>query len=159
MTEISHSTKFTHASEREIVMTHVFNAPQEMVWKVFTDPQLIPQWWGPTSLSTRVEVMDLRPGGKWRFIQHDSNGNEFTFSGVYQEIMPPERLVQTIETLPGQEFLERLTLEEIGGKTGITEVFQFQSVEDRDLMLNTRMEEETAEGMDRLTQLLRELYK
>jgi uncharacterized protein YndB with AHSA1/START domain len=155
MTEINHSTKFTHASEREIVMTHVFDAPRELVWKVFTDPQLIPQWWGPASLSTWVEVMDLRPGGKWRFIQNDSNGNEFSFSGVYHEIVFPERLVQSI-VMSGQEFLERVTMEQIGGKTGITEVFHFPSVEDRNMMLNSVMEEDTAEGLARLTLLLQE---
>lgn len=156
MTEISHPTKFTHASEREIVITHVFDAPRDLVWRVLTDPELIPLWWGPASLATKVELMDLRPGGKWRFIQHDSNGNNFTISGVYQEIMPPERLVQTIETMPGQEFLERLTLEQIDGKTGLTEVFHFRSVEDRDMMLNSRIEEDKAQGMDRLTRLLQE---
>jgi len=73
-------------------MSRVFDAPRELVWKVCTDPELVPKWWGPRYLTTAVDKMDLKVGGVWRYIQKDAEGNEYAFNGVYKEVEAPERL-------------------------------------------------------------------
>ncbi len=75
------TTRLTTPSEREIVSERVFDAPRERVFAAYTDPELIPQWWGPRRLTTIVDQMDVRPGGAWRFVSRDSNGEEHGFRG------------------------------------------------------------------------------
>ncbi len=142
----------------EIVMSHVFDAPRELIFRALTDPQLIPRWWGPRHLTTTVEQMDLRPGGGWRFVQRDAEGNVFAFHGVYQEIVPPERVVDTFEfegIPPGHAVVETMTLEDLGGgKTRLTTRSVYQSIEDRDGMLQSGMEGGATESLVRLAELL-----
>ena len=83
--------------KQEIIITRLFDAPRELVFKAYTDPNLIPQWWGPKNLTTTVNKMDVREGGVWRFVQRDGEGNEYAFHGVYHAIASPERLVYTFE--------------------------------------------------------------
>src|SRR5579871_5754866 len=92
----------------EVRLTRDFDAPRDLVFKVWTDPAHIPQWWGPKYLTTVVDKMDLKTGGMWRFIQHDPQGNEFGFHGVYHAIVSPERIVNTFEFegVPGHVVLE-----------------------------------------------------
>ena len=80
--------------KQEIVMTRMFDAPRELVFKACTDPNLVPRWWGPRSLSTTVDKMDVRPGGVWRFVQRDTSGNEFGFHGVYHAVSSPAGISQ-----------------------------------------------------------------
>lgn len=140
----------------EIVMTCMFDAPRELVFKACTDPDLVPQWWGPKRLTTTVDKMDVKPGGVWRFVQRDSSGSEYAFNGVYREIVSPERLVYTFEFegMPGHVMLETLTFEEHDGKTKLTDTSVFDTVGERDGMLESGMEEGAAESMDRLAELL-----
>jgi len=100
--------------------------------------------------------MDLKPGGVWRFVQRDSSGEEYAFNGVYREIVSPERLVYTFEFegMPGHVMLETVTFEEYDGKTKFTDKSVFRTVEDRDGMLESGMEEGATETMDRLAELL-----
>ncbi len=157
MTDKPRSTlKVTTPSDREIVMTRVFDAPRERVFKACTDPNAIPRWWGPSRYTTTVDTMDVRPGGAWRFISRDADGTEFAFKGVYREIVPPERSVQTFEFegMPGHVSVETMTLEEHDGKTTLTITSLFDSVEDRDGMLQSGMEVGAAETYDRLEDLL-----
>ena len=74
---------------QEIAITRVFDAPRERVFKAHTDPKLIAQWWGPARYTTIVDTMDARPGGSWRFINRDTDGNEFAFHGVFLEVIEP----------------------------------------------------------------------
>lgn len=142
--------------KQEIVITRVFDAPRELVFKASTDPKLISQWWGPRGFTTTVDKMDVRPGGIWRYVHRAPDGNEYAFHGVYHEIVPPERLVYTFEFegMPGHVLLETVTFEELDGKTKMTDQSVFQTVEDRDGMLNSGMEEGAAESMDRLDEQL-----
>lgn len=142
--------------KQEILITRVFDAPRTAVFSAYTDPDLIPQWWGPKRYATIVDKMDVRPGGLWRFINRDAAGNEYAFHGVYHAIISPERLVATFEFegAPGPVSLETLTLEESGGTTRLTNRSVFQSVEDRDGMLEGGMEEGVIETMDRLAEIL-----
>jgi uncharacterized protein YndB with AHSA1/START domain len=145
--------------KQEIIMIRVFDASPERVFKASTDPKLIPQWWGPKSLTTTVEKMDVRSGGSWRYIQRDADGNEFAFHGVYHEVSQ-KRLVQTMEFegMPGHVLLEIVTFEEIDGKTKLTEKSVFESVEDRDGMLKSGMEGGATESMERLAGLVEKSY-
>jgi uncharacterized protein YndB with AHSA1/START domain len=142
--------------KQEIVITRVFDAPREIVFRSYTDPSLIPEWWGLKSTTTTVDQMQVRPGGIWRYIEHDADGNEYVFHGVYHEVTSPERLVQTFEFegIPGHVLLETVTFEEFDGRTTLTDQSIFQSVEDRDGMLQSGMEEGAAETMDRFAELL-----
>lgn len=144
------------AGTPEIVMTRVFDAPRELVFKIYTDPDLIPRWWGPSVLSTTVEKLELKPGGAWRFVQRDGAGNEFAFHGVYHEVVPPERVVCTFEFegMPGKVVLQTATLEDLEGKTRLTTLSVFQTIEDRDGMVASGMEGGARESMDRLAELL-----
>ena len=143
--------------KHEIIMSRVFNAPRDLVFEVMTDPAHLPQWWGQRSTTTTVDQMDVRAGGLWRFVQCDAHGNEFAFHGVYHQITAPERIVNTFEFegMPGHVVLETLTLEaQAERKTKLTVSSVFQSVQDRDGMLNSGMEEGSNESYDRLEELL-----
>ncbi len=146
--------------QREMIMTRNFNAPPELIFKAYIDPNLIPQWWGSKILTTTVIEADVRPGGIWRFVQRDSDGNEYIFNGMYHEIIATVRLVYTFEFegMPGHVIVETVTFEEEqDGKTKLASESFFQTVEDRDIMLNLRVGGCTAESMDRLAGLLKYL--
>lgn len=145
--------------KHDILITREFDAPRELVFKAFVDPALIPQWWGLSSTTTIVDKMEAKPGGVWRYIQRDANGSEWGFRGVYHDITAPERLVFTFEFegMPGHVLLETVTLEEHNGKTLLKDLSVFQSVEDRDGMLQAGMEEGAADSWNRLTELLKQM--
>ena len=146
--------------KQELLITREFDAPRELVFKACMDPKLISQWWGPRNLSTIVDKMDVRPGGQWRFINRDAEGNEYAFHGVYHEILAPERVIDTFEFegLPetGHVTLETMKLEELpGGRTRLTTQSIFQSVADRDATLQSGMEAGVNDTFDRLAELLK----
>lgn len=142
--------------KHDIVMLREFNASRELVFKALTDPTLVPRWWGPKDYTTIIDTMDVRMGGIWRYIQRGADGQEHGFRGVYHEITSPERLVYTFEWegLPGHILLETVTLVEQNGKTLLTDSLVFQSIEDREGMIQSGMEQGAAEGWDRLEALL-----
>jgi uncharacterized protein YndB with AHSA1/START domain len=116
---------------------------------------------GTEALHDDSRQVEARPGGAWRFVQRDDAGNEFAFSGVYHSITAPERTVQTFEFegVPGHVLLDTATFEEFDGKTKLTQQSVFQSVQHRDGMVQSGMEEGSTESMDRLAELLAELLK
>ncbi len=153
------TTIYTTPSDREIVSERVFDAPRDRVFAAYTDPELIPQWWGPREMPVTVDKMDVRRGGGWRFVHHDSDGNENGFRGTYREVAPPERIVQTFEWegMPGHVIVETVTFEDLGGRTKVTGVSLFHTTEERDGMLASGMERGLTETHDRLTELLAKL--
>jgi uncharacterized protein YndB with AHSA1/START domain len=153
--------QITTPSDLEIMMTREFDAPRELIFKVYTDPESIPNWWGPRAHATTVDTMDVRVGGTWRYVSKDEQGNEYAFRGEYLEIDPPSRLVSTFEFegMPGHVVTDTLTLDERDGKTVLTARSLFTSIEDRDGMLQSGMESGAHEMMDRLAELLAELQK
>lgn len=150
------ATTFSVKSDREIVMTRIFDAPRQLVFRAYTDPTLIPQWWGLRNMATIVDKMDLRPGGAWRFLQRGPDGKEEAFHGVFREIVPPDRLVSTFEYegTPGHVVVDTVTFEEAGARTKVTARSVFASVEDRDEMLKAGMEQGAVETWERLAELL-----
>lgn len=148
---------FDFPSDREVVITRLFDAPREMVFQASTNPDLIPQWWGPESYMTRVEKMDMRPGGEWRFVQRDGAGNEYVFKGVYREVIPPEKESHTFEFegMPGHILIETSTFEDLNGKTRLKITELFQSREDRDGMFSSGMKQGATESANRMEKLLK----
>jgi uncharacterized protein YndB with AHSA1/START domain len=150
----------TTPSDREIHIERIFDAPRDRVFAVYTDPELIPEWWGPRGTTTIVDQMDLRPGGSWRFIgRDDDGGGEHAFRGTYREITPPERIVQTFEWegMPGHISVETAVFEDLGDQTKVTTTSIFHTTEERDGMLNSGMEGGLNETYARLDELLARL--
>jgi uncharacterized protein YndB with AHSA1/START domain len=136
-------------------LTRVLNAPPERIFKAYTDPKLIPLWWGPARLTTKIEKMDATTGGSWRFIQRDPDGNEYAFRGVYHEVSP-KRIVQTFEFegMPGHVMLQVMTLEDYDGKTKMTDKSIIESTDDMEGMLASGMMDGWRETVDRLAILV-----
>jgi uncharacterized protein YndB with AHSA1/START domain len=149
--------RVTTPSDLEILMVREFDAPRELLFKAYTDPEAIPHWWGPGRFSVTVDRMDVRPGGAWRYVSRGEDGAEFAFNGVYQEIVPPERIVCTFEYegMPGHVSVDTATFEERDGRTTLTVRSRFATVEDRDGMINSGMEAGFAETLDRLLEYVR----
>lgn len=150
------TTTMTTPSDREIVSERVFDASRERVFEAYTDPDLIPQWWGARRMTTIVDQLDVRPGGAWRFVCREDNGDEQGFRGTFREITPDERIVQTFEWegMPGHVIVETLTLEDLGGRTKVTGTSLFHTTEERDGMFASGMESGLTESYDRLAELL-----
>jgi uncharacterized protein YndB with AHSA1/START domain len=144
--------------KQELFVTREFDAPRELVFKAHTDPKLFAQWIGPRGLNTSLETFEPVSGGRWRFVQKDQDGNEFGFHGVFHEVSP-ERVIQTFEFdgLPesGHVVLETLRLEDLpNGRTRLTTQSVYQSVADRDGMIQSGMEHGIKEGYERLDEIL-----
>ena len=146
----------TTPTEREIRVERVFDAPRDRVFAAFTDPKLIPEWYGPRGVTTVVDQMDVRPGGSWRFVMRDSDGSESGFRGTYREISAPERIVQTFEWegMPGHVSVETAEFEDVDGRTKVTTTSIFHTPEERDGMLGSGMERGMNETYARLDELL-----
>jgi uncharacterized protein YndB with AHSA1/START domain len=149
----------TTPTDREIHIERVFDAPRDHVFAVFTDPTLIPEWWGPRDTTAVVDQMDLRPGGSWRFVIRNADGSETAFRGIYRELTPPERIVQTFEWegMPGHVSVETVTFEDLGDRTKVTTRSLFHATEERDGMLESGMEHGLNETYARLDELLARL--
>ena len=148
--------------KQELFITREFDAPRELVFRAFTDAELYLQWFGPRNLTNRLEVFEPTSGGRWRCIQRDEHGNEFAFRGVNHEVLAPERIIGTFEFegLPesGHVILETSRFEALpGGRTRLTSQSVFQSVEDRDGMIQSGMESGTVESYERLDEILERL--
>ena len=138
------TTTVTTPNELEIRVERVFEAPRAHVFSVWTDPQLIPEWWGD---GTVVEEMDVRPGGRWRF-----NTGYGTVEGEFKEVDPPALLVQTF-----QNHLQTLEFEELGEQTKLTQTMRFASTEERDTTMQYGVEEGAKSGFARIDAALQKL--
>jgi uncharacterized protein YndB with AHSA1/START domain len=148
--------------KKTMIMERTLDAPRELVWKAHVDPTLIPKWWGPRNTKTSVETMEVKPGGKWRFVHKgkDEKGQEaeYAFYGEYKELKEPEFITWTFNFEPigpGHEVTETVYFEELeGGKTKVKTVSHFKSSEDFEGMLSSGMEEGATETWDRLEELV-----
>jgi uncharacterized protein YndB with AHSA1/START domain len=158
----SAETKFALPSDTEIVMTRVFDAPPELVYAAFTEARHLAQWWGPHGFTNPVCEMDARPGGAWRMVQRDSDGNEFPFKGVFREVVPAKKVVFTqifdVEPYSKSEMVVTTTFESIGGdKTQLTSMLVFPSGADRDGAMAMGMQSGMVASNERLDALLQTL--
>ena len=154
--EQARTVAVTTPTDREIHVERMFEAPRDRVFAAFTDPKLIPEWWGPTTV---VDRMDVRPGGSWRFVFHNADGSESAFRGTYREVTPPERIVQTFEWegMPGHVHVETATFEDLGERTKFTTTLLFDTTEERDGLLAHGGEAGMNETYARLDDLLARL--
>jgi len=154
--DVAGKSAITLPAEREIRIERIFDAPRDRVFAAHTDPELIPQWWGPRGVTTVVEEMDATTGGAWRFLMRDSDGSETIFRGIYREVAPPERIVQTFEWdgMPGYVSVDTASFEDLGDRTRIVTTSVFHTAEERDGMLESGMESGLNETYARLDELL-----
>jgi uncharacterized protein YndB with AHSA1/START domain len=147
--------KVTTPTDREIVLTRVFDAPRHMVFDAFSKPELLKRWFGPHGWSLVVCEVDLKVGGGFRFVLRGPDGREMGMRGVYREIMPPERSVHTesFDDFPGESQVTTLFVEQ-GGKTTLTATVLYPSDEVRDAVFKSGMEHGAAESYDKLAELL-----
>lgn len=147
---------FTTPSDREIRVERVFDAPRDRVFATFTDPELIPEWWGPRGTRATVDEMDVRAGGRWRFVVDTCEGEATAFRGTYREVTPPERIVQTFEWegMPGHVAVETATFEDLGERTRLVTTSLFHTTEERDGMLHSGMQRGANETYARLDEVL-----
>jgi uncharacterized protein YndB with AHSA1/START domain len=158
----SDTFKVTTPSDREIVLTRLFDAPRRLVFEAMTKPEHVRRWWGALDERYSVPVceIDLRPGGAWRFVSRTPQG-ECGFHGVYQEIVPPSRLVFTeiYDPFPDAPSVVTSVFTEEGSKTRLTVTASYPSVEVRDMVLKSGMEHGAALSYDRLEEVVRELQR
>lgn len=143
-----------------VEITREFDAPKELLFRAHTEPALLTQWLGPRRLTMIVDQYDVRDGGIWRFIHRDTDGAEYGFHGVFHGAPSPDGIIQTFEFegAPGHVSLETLTFEELdGGRTRLRNHSVFQSVADRDAMIESGMESGVNEGYERLDELIARL--
>jgi uncharacterized protein YndB with AHSA1/START domain len=156
MTDNKKATIVAEPGTQNVVITRVINAPRERVYQAYVDPELFSQWVGPRELTMNVIEMNPTPGGRYRYIHADAEGNEYGFKGVFHDLKENESIVQTFEFegMPGHVCLESLKLEDVDGGTLITGTSVFQSVEDRDGMIQSGMEVGVNDGYEKLEELL-----
>lgn len=153
--QLGNETTTVYAAGAEFVMERIFDAPRELVWRALTEPERIPRWWGPRHTTMTVAEMDVRPGGRWRWIAHVPDGDDAPFSGEYLEVVPPERLVHTeiFDVEPfnaGDPAIVTITLETVDGRTKLTSRSRFPSAEVLEGALATGMVGGAIESWDRL---------
>jgi uncharacterized protein YndB with AHSA1/START domain len=147
------------SGRQELFITREFDAPRNLVFKAFTDANLLEKWLGPCEMKLKIERFEPRNGGSWRYIHTDKKGNEFAFHGVVHEIIKNERIIQTFEFegLPesGHVVLETTKFESLpGNRTRLVHQSVFQSVADRDGMVQSGMERGVTESYERLDELI-----
>ena len=140
----------------QILTTRELDAPRELVYRAFTEPDLLARWLGPRRYTMTVERFDLRDGGTWRYVHADDAGNAFGFHGVFHGTPSLDGIVQTFEFegAPGHVSMNTVTFEENGGKTTVRTNSVFQSVAARDAMVEAGMADGMNEGYERLDGLL-----
>ena len=143
----------------QIIITRAFDAPRELLFRAYTDPDLLVQWLGPRRMTMTIDRYDVRDGGRWRFIHRDGDGNEYAFHGIFHGMPSPDGIVRTFEFegLPGHVSLETATFEERDSRTVLRLSSIFQSVEDRDGMAESGMRDFAPVGMAQLQQVARSL--
>src|SRR4051812_5288690 len=148
----SAATTFSTPSDREVVLTRVVDAPRRLVFAAHTDPAHVPHWMlGPEGWTMPICEIDLRPGGGWRFVWRKSDGSEMGMHGVYQEVVPHERVVWTEAWGEGwPATVNTLILTEQAGKTIISQRVLYPSKEARDAALKSGMIDGASQSYDRL---------
>jgi uncharacterized protein YndB with AHSA1/START domain len=139
-----------------IDVSREFDAPRDLVFRAFIEPELLVQWLGPRKYEMVIDTYDVRAGGSWRYVHRDAQGNEFGFHGVFHGEPSPDGFVQTFEFegAPGHVSLDKLSLEEHAGRTTVRTHSVYQSLEARDAVVESGMAGGMDEGFNRLDVLL-----
>jgi uncharacterized protein YndB with AHSA1/START domain len=154
----SQTATVTLPTDEQILITREFDAPKHLVYKAFTTPELVKRWWNAKRGQVTVAEIDLRVGGKWRYVMVADGGFEVGFHGEYREIVPNERIVSTevYEGIPDADehaALNTLTLTELDGRTTLTILVEHPTKEGRDAHINSGMEAGMQDAMDLLEEV------
>ena len=155
---ITYASKVTTPTDREIHIERIFDAPRDRVWRAFTEPDLLAQWWGRGNKLV-IERLEVKPGGHWRFVEHGPDGVH-GFEGRFREVTPKERMVWTFEWdgMPGYVSVDTVIFEDLGDRrTKVTSKALFFTTEERDGMLKSGMEQGLNESYAALDRLLAKL--
>jgi uncharacterized protein YndB with AHSA1/START domain len=156
----STATTTVYSEGGDLVFERTFDAPREQVWKAFTDPDRIPRWWGPKGTTTTVVEMDVRPGGKWRYVSRGPDRDDVTFYGEYLEVDPPAGFRWTflfdVEGVGPQGGPETFIFEDVGEKTKLTSIGHMGSEVALEGALATGMVGGAIETWDRFAAMLAE---
>jgi uncharacterized protein YndB with AHSA1/START domain len=156
----STATTTIYSVDGDLVFERTFDAPRDKVWQAFTDPAAVPRWWGPHGTTTTVVEMDVRPGGRWRYVSSAPDREDVAFFGEYLEVSPPERIRWTfmfdVDGLGPQGGPETFTFEDLGGRTKVVSVGHLGSPEAIEGALATGMIGGAIETWDRLAAVLAE---
>ncbi|MCU1258669.1 MAG: hypothetical protein JWO80_1554 [Bryobacterales bacterium] len=148
----------TTPTDREIVMTRIFDAPRSVVFEAWTKAEHVAHWWDPSGVPLAACEIDLRPNGAFRWVHGGADGEEYAFTGTYREITPPERLVfATRMFLSSPESVGTLVFAEERGKTKLTMTIECHSIEDRDALLKMRVDAGTARTLENLAEYLHKI--
>ena len=142
-------------SEREIVITRVFDAPRTLVFEAWTTAEHVARWWDPGRVPLAACEIDLRPGGAFRFVHAGPAGEGHAFAGVYREVEPPSRLVFATTSPSGATSTGTLLFSAQGKTTLLTMTIACESRADRDALLAMRVDVGTARTLDNLDEYLR----
>jgi uncharacterized glyoxalase superfamily protein PhnB/uncharacterized protein YndB with AHSA1/START domain len=141
--------KESNTSNRELGISRLLNAPRELVWEVWTDPEHIQHWWGPTGFKNSITKMDVKPEGVWDFIMHGPDGTDYKNKHIYKEVIKPEKLV--LEHVTAPKFRMTVTFEEQGNKTLVSIHSVFESAEQlRDVIKVFKADEGMKQNVDKL---------
>ncbi|MET1008427.1 MAG: SRPBCC family protein [Gaiellaceae bacterium] len=151
----SGTAKVTLPADEQILITREFDAPKHLVYKAFTTPELVKRWWHANRGEMTVAEIDLRVGGKWRYVMVADGDFEVGFHGEYREIVPNERIVSTevYEGMPDAEAVNTMTLTEADGRTTLEILVQHASKEHRDAHIESGMEAGMQDAMDLLEEV------
>ncbi len=148
----------TTPTDREIVMTRVFDAPRSLVFEAWTKAEHVAHWWDPSGVPLSVCEIDLRPDGAFRWVHRGADGAGYSFTGTYREITPPERLVFATRMFPSSpESVGTLVFTDERGKTKLTMTIECSSIEDRDALLKMRVDAGTGRTLENLAEYLRKI--
>ncbi len=149
-------TKNIDTANRELSISRLLNAPRELVWKVWTEPEHIAQWWGPAGFTNTIFKMDVKPGGEWEFVMHGPDGIDYKNKHVFHEIIKEERLVLNHVTAP--KFKMTATFEAKGDQTLLTIHSVFESAEQLEQVIKVfRADQGLKQNVDRLETYLAEM--
>jgi len=150
-------------SDREIIITRDFDAPRELVWEAWTNPEHVVKWWGPHGFTTTIEEMNVRPGGIWKHVMHGPDGTDYPNKSIFTEVVKPERIVFTHggakEGGPETEFVATWSFDALDeGKTRVTIRMVFPTAEQRDKVVKAYGAIEGGkQTLERLAQRLTEM--
>ena len=159
MNTTSGSATVTLPADNQILISREFDAPKHLVYKAWTTPELVKRWWNAKRGEVTVAEIDLRVGGRWRYVMVICDGVEVGFHGEYREIVPNERIVTTevFEGMPAgaphEGTLNTVTFTEVAGRTTVTNLVQAPSKEFRDAIIDSGMEAGMQDAMDLLEEV------
>jgi uncharacterized protein YndB with AHSA1/START domain len=145
----------TLPTDEQILITRDFDAPKHLVYRAWTTPELVKRWWSGKRGTVTLAEIDLRVGGRWRYVMTADGGFEVAFHGEYRELVPDERIVSTevYEGAGGEGTLNVATFTEVDGRTRLEVLVQCPSQEVRDAIIESGMEGGMQEAMDALEQV------